>query len=297
MLLARNSRARQPFYLIGIDMTIQRLRVVLADWWSDLGADGQTKYLSEHPDSEKAKEAKKAKEKKSSEDKPASTDKQSDQKPKQKPTIKKGLPFKHIQPEDRKKTVALLDKLKSMADEAKEKGEKAPDYDLCQVSIPGTNLFCGVNKGIPREKMPQLKGNAVPGSKADKLPKGKGGEVDSEKAFVEALKEKGIRLVPKKVDASRLKSTQSQLVGTKVAGMTDALKKNPDNPGIRAPIYVSKDGYILDGHHRWAAVVGLELNENKPVMMDTVVVDLSAHELVNFTNTFCDDYGIEQKGA
>ena len=44
-------------------------------------------------------------------------------------------------------------------------------YNLCKVTVPGTNLYCDDNKGIPREKMPQLKSVPEPGSKADKLPK------------------------------------------------------------------------------------------------------------------------------
>ena len=56
-----------------------------------------------------------------------------------------------------------------------------PSYDLCTVSIPGTNLFCGGNKEIPRDQMPQLKTKAVPGSaawkQAEKVAKEKGIEI------------------------------------------------------------------------------------------------------------------------
>lgn len=198
---------------------------------------------------------------------------------------------------DRKKVVAILDKLKAMSDEASAKGEKAPDYDLCKVAVPGTNLFCQVSLDIPRAEMPQLKGNAIPGTPADDLPKDKNGEVDTEAAFKKALEASGAKMTPKKIDASTLKATQSQLVGAKVAGMTAALKKDPNHEAITAPIFVSKDGYILDGHHRWAAQVGLSLNEDKPVMMNVVEVDMDAKSLVDFTNKFCNDIGIKQKAG
>jgi hypothetical protein len=297
----------------------------LSDWWSALTPEQQDTYINEHPKSQKAKDAK-AREKKSGEDdksKDQSTDKdedKSDDKSEDKldaltkskgearqPDTKEGLgkqdglkgksPIGKIGEKDRKDVLAILTRLKDMADQAKAAGEKAPNFDLCEVSVPGTNLFCGVNKGIPRERMPQLKGMALPGTPADSLPKAANGEVDSEKAFIASLKEKGVKMTPKKVDASRLKSTQSQLVGAKVAGMTAALQKDPSNAAIRAPIFVSKDGYILDGHHRWAAVVGLSLHNDAPVEMDTIVVDLSAEELVDYTNDFCNEFGIEQKGA
>ena len=198
---------------------------------------------------------------------------------------------------DRKKVVAILDKLKAMSDEASAKGEKAPDYDLCKVAVPGTNLFCQVSLDIPRAEMPQLKGNAIPGTPADDLPKDKNGEVDTEAAFKKALEASGAKMTPKKIDASTLKATQSQLVGAKVAGMTAALKKEPNHEAITAPIFVSKDGYILDGHHRWAAQVGLSLNQDKPVMMNVVEVDMDAKSLVDFTNKFCNDIGIKQKAG
>jgi hypothetical protein len=52
----------------------------------------------------------------------------------------------------------------------KKRGEKnSIRYDLCKVSVKGTNLFCGGNKGIPRDAMPQAKGEVVKGSKAEKL--------------------------------------------------------------------------------------------------------------------------------
>ena len=36
------------------------------------------------------------------------------------------------------------------------KGGKAPNFNLCNVSVTGSNLFCAESKGIPRIQMPQL---------------------------------------------------------------------------------------------------------------------------------------------
>ena len=198
-----------------------------------------------------------------------------------------------------KKVVSKLSKLAGMAQEAKKAGKAAPEYNLCEVSVPGTNLFCEGNKGIPREEMPQLKGKPTPGSKADKLPKSGEGEVDGEGLFKQALKDKGVEMKPKTVSAASLKATQSELVGAKVAGMLEALKKDPNHKAITAPIYVSKDGYILDGHHRWAAMVGLDMADGKkePINMNVVEVDMDAKDLVDFTNDFANEIGIAQKKA
>lgn len=200
-------------------------------------------------------------------------------------------------PEIDNKVSTYLDKMKAVVDKARASGDKPPDFDLCEVSVPGTNLFCGSNKGIPRKNMPQLKGNPEKGSKAESLSKDSAGEVSIEQPFVDSLIQKNIKLTNKTVEASQLKATQSQLVGSKVVGMIDALKKDPKNKNITAPIFVSKDGYVLDGHHRWAAMVGLNFSSNEPVQMNIVEVDLDINELVKYTNDFADEMGIRQKAA
>ena len=197
---------------------------------------------------------------------------------------------------------AQLELLAKMANEAKAKGEDAPDYNLCDISVPGTNIFCQGNKGVARENMPQLKGRVIKGSEAEKLAEKQGdpdykGQVDAEEAFMKHLKKKGIAMDSKTVPAENLKSTQSELVGTKVAGMTEALKADPKHKHITAPIFISKDGYVLDGHHRWAAHVGLGFNTCNPVTMKVIEVDMDINQLLKETNKFADDFGIAQNAG
>jgi hypothetical protein len=140
----------------------------------------------------------------------------------------------------RRKVSMKIDDLAKKSAEAKANGEKAPNFNLCDITIPGTNLYCGGNKGIPREQMPQFKGKPQPGSIADGLPKDKDGEVDTEAMFKKMLEDKGIKVSePTQVPADQLKATQTELVGPKVAGMSKALDADPNHPGITAPIYVS----------------------------------------------------------
>ena len=92
------------------------------------------------------------------------------------------------------------------------------DVDLCKVSVPGTNLFCGDNKGIPRKEMPQLKSKPKPGGKADRmvtagiLTLDDEGEVNTEKLFMKKI---GKEAKPARVKVTELKATQNQLVGKK----------------------------------------------------------------------------------
>lgn len=283
----------------------------LPEWYKKLSRERQRDYLKEHPNSKIARTVNKAKELPGLTPKKVNKELKVEKKPAQEVLEKRGSPTKFKgprsvsdslsgKPKVERKIVSRLDKLAALSKQAREAGKEAPDYDLCQVSIPGTNLFCNQNKGIPRKEMPQLKGKPTPNSWADtNLQKDAKGEVDAEGAFKEMLKSKKIKTTPKTVDAASLKATQSQLVGSKIAGMFQALKKEPSHPGITAPIYVSKDGYILDGHHRWAAMVALDMADGlkESVQMPVVEVDMEIGDLVKATNDFADKIGIAQKAG
>lgn len=211
-------------------------------------------------------------------------------------------PLNTIPDEQLKQITTKIDDLAKMGAEAKAKGEKAPNYNLCQVSIPGTNLYCQGNKGVPRAEMPQFKGTPEPGSPADKLPRDKAGEVDTEEFFKQMLEKDGVKVSkPTPVPPDRLRSTQSELVGVKVAGMSQVLETGPDHPAygaITAPIYVSNDGYVLDGHHRWAAIVAHNAkNPDNQIPMQVRVIDEPIEPLVKRSNKFAEEIGIKPKAA
>ena len=198
----------------------------------------------------------------------------------------------------RREVSMKIDDLAKKSAEAKANGEKAPNFNLCDITIPGTNLYCGGNKGIPREQMPQFKGKPQAGSIADGLPKDKDGEVDTEAMFKKMLEDKGIKVSePTQVPADQLKATQTELVGPKVAGMSKALDADPNHPGITAPIYVSSDGYVLDGHHRWAAITSHEIVSGREAMMNVRVIDMPIDQLVKESNDFAQKIGVQAKTA
>jgi hypothetical protein len=210
-------------------------------------------------------------------------------------------PLSQVTPIERQQISTIIDKLAELGKQAKEKGEQAPNFNLCQVSIPGTNLYCDGNIGIPREEMPQFKGTPEKGSPADKLPRDSAGEVDTEEFFKQMLNKKGIKVSePTNIPPDRLKATQSELVGVKVAGMEGVLE-DPNHPAykkITAPIYVSNDGYVLDGHHRWAAIVAFNAaNPNKQIPMAVRVIDEPIRPLVKRSNDFAEAMGIKPKAA
>ena len=206
---------------------------------------------------------------------------------------------KHVSLASEDQVATLLDKLREVAKDMETKGEKAPTYDLCKVSVPGTNLFCVESKGVPRLQMPQLKGVPTPGTPAAGMEPDKRGEVDITPQFLEHLKSQGVSMTEGTAPASHLKATQSELNGLKVAQIMQAAREGKlDAP---YPMVVSADGYIVDGHHRWAAMVGLETdNVSDPTVdipMNVVRVDMDILDILRAANGYSAEQGIPQSGV
>jgi hypothetical protein len=203
-----------------------------------------------------------------------------------------------VTPEELEKFNTDISKVAQQIADAKAKGEPAPNINLCDVTVPGTNLYCDDNLGIPRDEMPQFKGTAQPGSRAAGMEADESGEVDTEPVFKEMLKEKGIKTLQTQIPADKLKATQKDLVGAKVIGMMGALEKDPNHPKITAPIYVSRDGHVIDGHHRWAAIVAYNAaHPDSPIPMKTTVLDMDIKDAIPMANKFAEDMGIAAKKA
>jgi hypothetical protein len=203
-----------------------------------------------------------------------------------------------VEPEQLQKFNTDIQKVAQQVADAKAKGEPAPNINLCDVTVPGTNLYCDDNLGIPRDEMPQFKGTAQPGSRAAEMDADASGEVDTEPVFKEMLKEKGIKTLQTEIPADKLKATQKDLVGAKVVGMMGTLEKDPTHPKITAPIYVSRDGHVIDGHHRWAAIVAHNAaNPDKQIPMKTTVLDMDIKDAIPMANKFAEDMGIAAKKA
>jgi predicted ABC-type ATPase len=135
--------------------------------------------------------------------------------------------------------------------------------------VKDTNLFCAESKGIPRVKMPQM-------------------DADQTKAFIKHLKDEGYDVKKESQRANHLRATQNQLNGAKVAGIAEKMRKDPEKyKNVR--LVVSKDDYILDGHHRWAGQIGLDSENNKLTAgkkMKVSRVNISITKLLEEANKF-----------
>ena len=187
------------------------------------------------------------------------------------------------------------------------KKNQQPTYNLCNVSLPNSNLFCSGNKGIPRAKMPQFTGEPVEGSQAwDVLQKAKETDPNETEAngqpyFRQMLADKGIKVTDAEVPSESLKATQTELVGDKVLGMKSVLDAGPSHPAYKkmtAPLYVSNDGYVVDGHHRWAAITAYNMEHpDNPLPLKTMIIDQPIDDAIETSNTFANEFGVAAKSG
>lgn len=98
--------------------------------------------------------------------------------------------------------------------------------DMCAEST-----FCKGNKAIGRSLMPQI--------------------YDVGEFRNEILKQYGVKSHMTRVLAANLKPSQDEIRKTSVDGIRKAVR---EGKYIDNPIVIAKDNYIIDGHHRWAAL-------------------------------------------
>ena len=174
-------------------------------------------------------------------------------------------------------TSTFLDHLADVSKRMIERGSKVPNFNLCDVSVPGTNLFCAETHGIPRIKMPQMSDEQMA-------------------AFRDDLQKKGFKVTDTEELAGNLKATQNELNGSKVAAIARKIKTEGDKSVGRT--MCSRDNYILDGHHRWAARVGLDAGTGKlkTDKMPVQRVDIGIIDLLNRAKKFTGGKGAKGIG-
>jgi hypothetical protein len=121
------------------------------------------------------------------------------------------------------------------------------------IYVPQNNL------NIPREEMPQI---------ADHHKMG----------FVDWLEEQGITVQFLDIPVALLRSVQNTIDMKKVQHLAD---KMPD-AAMRKAVIVSKDLYILDGHHRWLAI----LNRDPHQTIEAYRVNLPIKDLLAIAGNY-----------
>lgn len=169
--------------------------------------------------------------------------------------------------------------------------------DVCKASPP----VCAGNMGIPRSDMPQIMDESVADLLAaknrdgspdkGKIAKGEaavaaGADPESQEVpfqmMLDYFKSEGIDVSkPTPTPVGQLKATQKDIQAKKTMFFAETQMKGQWPNGKKAdlandPIVISNDGHILDGHHRWAALLTL----GPDMTMNAITVDLPMHELL-----------------
>jgi hypothetical protein len=148
---------------------------------------------------------------------------------------------------------------------AVEKGiDKAAD--LCKINPP----VCRGNLGRSRDTMPQFPSDDVRDS------------------FLAKMKKQGVRVTEGKMKVGHLKASQDEIQAKKAIGMAGSYLDGTFGK-IKNAIVVSKDGYIVDGHHRWAALLTVDPSEE----MNVIRVGVPIKPLLDMVN---DHEGVEKRG-
>jgi len=123
--------------------------------------------------------------------------------------------------------------------------KKTSNLDMCT-----KNNFCKGSKDIPRKLMPQI----YDARKFSKIIK--------DKYNVDSHREKMAMAV--------LKPSQNEINSERVNSIIEDIKKRKISH--KNPVVVSEDGYIVDGHHRWAAYKKYNPDHKIPVLVIEVPI-------------------------
>ena len=186
--------------------------------------------------------------------------------------------------------VVLVEKL--ARDLALVAGEK-PVINLCSVQVRGTNFFCSPESKIPRSEMPQLSGKPMPGSVADTLQRNRWGEVDVSEQFRQHLQAKDVAVIQRAVPVDRMRPTQNEMDTYKVGQIAKGLKTYEREGVPTTPMWMSRDNYIIDGHHRWAATAILSI-KGRASTINAYIVNMPVFQLLKEARTFSARVGIRQ---
>jgi len=141
--------------------------------------------------------------------------------------------------------------------------------DITELKVEGTLLFGDEGMGIARKDMPQ-----VPAERRD-----------------EFLKDLGVDVSEEDVDPKTLKPIQKEVSGSRSGAIYMRYKDLGEIPDQQR-ILISKDGYVIDGHHTWGAAVAFSF-ENSGAKLPVYRIDMNAKEALDASLAWTKSQGIE----
>jgi tRNA nucleotidyltransferase/poly(A) polymerase/mannose-6-phosphate isomerase-like protein (cupin superfamily)/GNAT superfamily N-acetyltransferase len=130
--------------------------------------------------------------------------------------------------------------------------------DITKPINEDTVKYISKSLGVPHSKMPQIASKDI-------------GD------FVKYVKDKGISVSPSVINVSKVGMTQKDINVDKIKGLLGA-----DKSHLAKPVIISKDNYILDGHHRVAALYNVDNN----FKLKTIKVDIGIKDLLKLAKDY-----------
>lgn len=146
--------------------------------------------------------------------------------------------------------------------------------DITELKVEGSMLFGGEGLGIARKDMPQ-----VPSERRDE--------------FLSDLAKSGTKTTKGSIDPKTLKPVQKEVSGSRSGAIFERYKAEGSIPDEQR-ILVSSDGYVIDGHHTWAASVALSF-ENPKSQLPVYRIGLTAKDALAAASAWSKSKGIESR--
>ena len=146
--------------------------------------------------------------------------------------------------------------------------------DITELKVQGTLLFGDEGMGIARKDMPQ-----IPAEERDR--------------FLADLAKDGVKTTEESIDPKTLKPIQKEVSGSRSGAIYNRYRKAGEIPEQQR-ILVSRDGFVIDGHHTWGAAVAFSF-DNPSATLPIYRLDMDAKEALGTSLEWSKANGFESQ--
>jgi hypothetical protein len=145
--------------------------------------------------------------------------------------------------------------------------------DLTELSIEGTLLYGDEGMGIARKDMPQIPGK------------------ERARFLTEIEKGQGVTSTAEEIDPTTLKPIQKEISAARSGAIFNKFREDGAIPQDER-ILISKDGFVVDGHHTWGAAVAFAF-DNPGTKLPVYRLSVTAQEALDISLKWAADNGFE----
>jgi hypothetical protein len=145
--------------------------------------------------------------------------------------------------------------------------------DLTELSVDGTLLFGDEGMGIARKDMPQIPGK------------------ERARFLSEIEKSQGVTATAEEIDPTKLKPIQKEISSARSGAIYNKFREEGGIPKDER-ILISKDGFVVDGHHTWGASVGFAF-DNPGTKLPVYRLSVTAQEALDISLKWSTENGFE----